>query len=239
MFTLLAIVTLGFCVCFHELGHFLVAKASRVAVSEFAVGMGPALWKKNIKGTTYAIRLLPFGGYVAFEDEVAYRNSAPRFRAAILIAGPLFNVLLAYVCFVIVITLMTHQLWTGITQSPEVMWEMTKRLLDGVRMLFTGKIPIEELSGPVGIVKETHQVYSGLGLQKSFQWIGLLNLNLAIMNLLPIPGLDGGRLLLVGLEKLKIKLSTKVETGVLLAGMVVLIGFMLTGTWNDIVSFFN
>lgn len=238
MFTLLAILTLGFCIFFHEMGHFLVAKASKVPVSEFAVGMGPALVKKEIRGTTYALRVLPFGGYVAFEDEESYKNTAPRFRAAILIAGPLFNVILAYICFVIVLTILSGDLWLGITRAPEVMWEMVKLLINGLQRLFTGQIPLTDLSGPVGIVKETHHVYSGLGIEKSLQWIGLLNLNLAIMNLIPIPGLDGGRLLLIGLEKLRIKLSPKVETIVILAGMFVILAFMLTGTWNDIVSFF-
>jgi regulator of sigma E protease len=119
------------------------------------------------------------------------------------------------------------------------MWEIVKLLFNGLKALFTGQVAISDLSGPVGIAKETHEVYAHMGLSKSLQWIGILNLNLAIMNLIPIPGLDGGRLLLIGLEKMRIKLSEKVETGVILAGMFVVIAFMLTGTWNDIASFFK
>ena len=65
----LAILLFGFIVFFHELGHFLAAKAFGVRVNEFSIGMGPALWKKIYKGTQYSLRALPVGGYVALEGE--------------------------------------------------------------------------------------------------------------------------------------------------------------------------
>ncbi len=65
----LAVLVFGLMIAFHELGHFITAKLSGVQVNEFSVGMGPAVWKKIIKGTQYSIRLLPIGGYVAMEGE--------------------------------------------------------------------------------------------------------------------------------------------------------------------------
>ena len=53
----------------HELGHFLVAKACGVRVDEFAIGMGPAIWKKQKGETLYAVRCLPIGGYCAMAGE--------------------------------------------------------------------------------------------------------------------------------------------------------------------------
>ena len=53
----------------HELGHFATAKLLGVQVNEFAVGMGPALWKKEKGETLYSIRALPIGGYCAMEGE--------------------------------------------------------------------------------------------------------------------------------------------------------------------------
>ena len=49
----------------HELGHFLTAKASGVQVNEFAVFMGPAIYKKKVGETLYSIRCIPIGGYCA------------------------------------------------------------------------------------------------------------------------------------------------------------------------------
>lgn len=66
---LLFIAMLGVLITFHELGHFLTAKAFRVYVFEFAVGMGPKVVQKVGKETKYTLRLLPIGGYVAMLGE--------------------------------------------------------------------------------------------------------------------------------------------------------------------------
>ena len=66
---LIAVFFFGLMVFVHELGHFLTAKASGVAVYEFAIGMGPTLFRFRKKETTYALRLLPIGGFVQMEGE--------------------------------------------------------------------------------------------------------------------------------------------------------------------------
>ena len=66
---LLAIVVFGLLIFVHELGHFLVAKLSGIAVLQFTIGFGPAIWKKNIGGTVYALRALPLGGAVMMLGE--------------------------------------------------------------------------------------------------------------------------------------------------------------------------
>ena len=50
---------LGFLIFIHESGHFLVAKACKIKVKEFAIGFGPTIWKKQGKETKYALRLIP------------------------------------------------------------------------------------------------------------------------------------------------------------------------------------
>ena len=50
---------------FHELGHFVLAKKNGIDVEEFAIGMGPLLYSREYKGTKYAVRLLPIGGFCA------------------------------------------------------------------------------------------------------------------------------------------------------------------------------
>ena len=62
MYILLAILVFGILIAVHELGHFLVAKACGVRVDEFAIGMGPAIWKKQKGETLYTVRCLPIGG---------------------------------------------------------------------------------------------------------------------------------------------------------------------------------
>ncbi len=69
IYVLAAILIFGILIAVHELGHFLAAKACGVKVNEFAIGMGPAIFKKTKGDTTYALRILPVGGFCAMEGE--------------------------------------------------------------------------------------------------------------------------------------------------------------------------
>lgn len=95
-----------FCVLIfvHELGHFAVAKATGIKVKEFALGMGPAIFKKTKGETLYSLRIFPIGGYCAMEgedeeseDERAFNNKPFRVKAPVLVAGSAMNLLLAVV----------------------------------------------------------------------------------------------------------------------------------------------
>src|SRR5690606_26942825 len=92
----------------HEFGHFWVAKRSGVKVHEFAFGFRPRLfaWKRG--ETEYAINLIPLGGYVRLEGETedtgkkgSFAAKPPKVRAAVLVAGVLMNVLLAWILLAI------------------------------------------------------------------------------------------------------------------------------------------
>ena len=109
---ILAIILFGFIVFFHELGHFSVAKKNGIDVQEFCLGMGPVLFSKEFKGTRYALRLLPLGGACMMgEDEEAtgsegnFHSKSVWARMAVIVAGPFFNFILAFVMAVI-LTLM-------------------------------------------------------------------------------------------------------------------------------------
>lgn len=92
----------------HEFGHFIVAKKCGVKVNEFAIGMGPALFKKQKGETLYAIRLFPIGGYCAMEgedsdssDERAFgKKSVPK-KMAIVVAGIIMNLILGIILLII------------------------------------------------------------------------------------------------------------------------------------------
>lgn len=89
---------------FHEFGHFIVAKMNKIAVMEFSIGMGPAIFSIQKKETKYSLRLLPIGGYCMMmgedgesEDENAFNNKPLLARILVIAAGPVFNFILAFV----------------------------------------------------------------------------------------------------------------------------------------------
>jgi len=69
IYIIIAILFFGVLVTVHELGHFITAKLCGVRVNEFAVGMGPAIFKKQKGETLYSLRCIPFGGFCAMEGE--------------------------------------------------------------------------------------------------------------------------------------------------------------------------
>lgn len=90
-------------VMIHEFGHFITAKACGVTVHEFAIGMGPLIFKKEHKGTVYSLRCIPIGGFCSLEgedcesdDEGAFGNKSPVKRILILAAGAAMNILLGF-----------------------------------------------------------------------------------------------------------------------------------------------
>ena len=94
------------------------------------------------------------------------------------------------------------------------------------------------LNGPVGIYKVTEEV-AAEGLLVLMNFTAVLSVNLGIMNLLPIPALDGGRILFVLYEGIFRKpLNKKVEINIQLLGVLFLLIIMVLVTWNDIKTFF-
>lgn len=107
---ILIILVFGIVVFFHELGHFIVAKINHIAVNEFSIGMGPAIFSVQKKETKYSLRILPIGGYCMMlgeneesEDENAFSNKPVWVRILVIAAGPFFNFILALVFSVILI----------------------------------------------------------------------------------------------------------------------------------------
>ena len=98
MTILFAILLFSFLIFIHELGHFVAAKLSGVQVNEFALFMGPAIWKKQVGETLYALRCIPIGGYCAMEGEDGGSDNPRSFdkaawwkRLIILVAGAAMN----------------------------------------------------------------------------------------------------------------------------------------------------
>ncbi|UXR72468.1 MULTISPECIES: RIP metalloprotease RseP [unclassified Staphylococcus] len=104
--------------------------------------------------------------------------------------------------------------------------------------IFTGDFSFDMLNGPVGIYKNVDTVVK-TGLINLITWTAALSVNLGIMNLLPIPALDGGRILFVLYEAIFRKpANKKAETVIVAAGAVFVMIIMILVTWNDIQRYF-
>ena len=100
------IILLGFLILIHEAGHFTVAKLCKVKVNEFAIGFGPAIWKKQGKETKYALRLIPLGGFVSMEgederseDDRSFSKASIPKRMLIIVAGATVNIVFAVIVY--------------------------------------------------------------------------------------------------------------------------------------------
>ena len=117
MTLILFIVIFGVVVIAHEFGHFLLAKANGIHVVEFAVGMGPTLCGFQKKGTKYSLKLFPIGGACMFEgedglmtkegesSEGSFLNASVWGRISTVVAGPIFNFILAFVIAFIMVSM--------------------------------------------------------------------------------------------------------------------------------------
>lgn len=351
---LIAFLVFSFIVFIHELGHFLLARMGGIGVEEFAIGMGPKLWSMKKGDTVYSLRILPIGGFcamlgedsagggmsaegaaVATNDPRAFNNRPLWARFLAILAGPVFNFILAFV-FAVVLIGVSGQVTTttiakadpdypayqaGIREGDKLLKIDGKRILDsieastyiiiakdnpvevevlraGKRMKFTvtpkpverngrqiyliginyrvaepnfmeilgyalakflamikttffslmalitGKVSLNMLSGPVGIVNEMSKSYGGLTLAQFVavfsSQVVLLSANLGVMNLLPIPALDGGRLVFLLFELVRGKpIDPKKEGYIHLAGFVLLMMLMVFIFYSDIMKLFQ
>ena len=108
MYIIIAIIIFGILIAIHEFGHFTAAKLCGVKVEEFAIGMGPALFKKQKGETVYALRFLPIGGFCAMagedeesDDPRAFTNQGFWKKIVILCAGSFMNLVLGIVLILI------------------------------------------------------------------------------------------------------------------------------------------
>ena len=337
----LAILIFSFIVFFHELGHFLLARKNGIDVDEFWIGMGPTLVHKKIGNTDYCLKLLPLGGACMMgEDEVddlsegSFNSKSPWRRISVILAGPVFNFILAFACALIFIGIvgvdkpvlgavgentpaaeaglkagdrivkvdsknihifreitMYNQFHQG--ETVEVTYERDgeentiklkpEKTEDGIYMwgvasagyekgnvfknigyslyetkywieltveslgqLITGKIGMNQLSGPVGVVDAVDTTYQQskeggalIVFLNMLRMAILLSANLGVMNLLPIPALDGGRLVFLVVELIRGKRVPPEKEGyVHFAGMMLLLGLMVFVMFNDIKRIF-
>lgn len=336
---IIAILLFSAIILFHELGHFLLAKANGIRVNEFSLGLGPTIVGFTKGETKYSIKLLPFGGTCMMEgedsqsdDDRSFQKKSVWARISVVAAGPIFNFIMAFVLAVIIlgnigistptvaqvedgygaqtaglqagdeIIKMNHKhihffkeisMYTlfHAGETVEVTYERNGERhivevqptydeeqgryrygIDGsgeytkvgpiktlqysvyevkywiqytvgsLKMLLTRQVSVNDLSGPVGIVKTIGDTYDMSKSDGAFYvWMNLLNLalllsaNLGVMNLLPIPALDGGRLVFLVIEAIRGKRVSEDKEGMVhFIGLLCLFGLMILIMFNDI-----
>ena len=113
-------------------------------------------------------------------------------------------------------------------------WNLTKMMFSAIGQIFTGKVGADELTGPVGMVQMVSRTSEYGWSYYGFLTI-LICLNLAVINMLPLPALDGGRIIFVLFTMITgRKVSERVEGTVHIIGLVLLMGLMIYVTKNDI-----
>ena len=343
------ILVLGGLIFFHELGHFLAAKAFRVGVKTFSLGFGPRLFGFKKGSTDYQIAVFPLGGFVSmvgetdpkdipapFSEEDSFALRSPLQRFIIILAGPLFNLLLAWFLYWGIFYVhgqeylipevgsisesspaMTAGIQTGdrileINGTPIERWEelvesvmkskgsemvltvlregsqisisatpapftrktlfgeektswaiglapstakgalqfsfleaagqgvnhailITKLIGESIVKMFERVVPLESMGGPIRIAKEIHtqaQSGSATGL---LMLAAFISLNLGLLNLLPIPVLDGGHIVFLFFEMVWRKpASERFQEYSVRLGVALLLGLMVFVTFNDI-----
>ena len=181
---------------------------------------------------------------INYDNENGFFTKSPLQRFIVLIAGVVMNFLSAFIVLFFVVAAMTeiaHDI--GFLLQLKITWKLFLQIfyetLNGVKLLFTGHVALKEMTGPVGLPKVVGQIYKSEGISVMKNIFALLSVNIGIMNLLPIPALDGGRILFVIPEFFGIKVNKKVENIVHMCGMILLIILMLFIMFNDIMNYFR
>lgn len=344
MSIIIAIIIFSIIILFHELGHFLLAKANGVKVNEFSLGLGPTLFGFTKGVTKYSLKLLPFGGACMMEgedensdDQRAFGNKSVWARMSVVFAGPFFNFIMAFIFAIVLVACVGYDkpqiagvlegyaadeagmqegdiilklnstnihLYREVSayslfnagETVEVVYERdgekytttlepkydeesgrylygflgnsqrTKAgigeavsyafyevkyciwsTIESLKMLITGGASVNDLSGPVGIVKNIGDTYESSvstdGYYYAFlnmlNWAILLSANLGVMNLLPLPALDGGRLVFLVVEAIRRKkIDPDKEGFVHFIGIALLMILMVVVMFNDIRKLF-
>ena len=228
-------VLVSFVILIHELGHFIAARLSRIPIERFSLGFGPKLWALTTKRTEYRISAFPFGGYVlpriANEDD--YFRISPLRRIIFALGGPMANFIMAVICLSILNTATNGFSFRGTFIAPFVqVVRISWSFICFLPSLFSQP---GQLSGIVGVVAVGGQFVAG-GLTKILQFAIMININLALLNLLPLPPLDGGKIFFCILERIHHSLI-RLRVPVTITGWVLLFALLSYVTVLDVCKY--
>ena len=233
------IILLGFLVLIHEGGHFLVAKLFKIKVNEFAIGFGPRIFTKEKGETKYALRLIPLGGFVNMEGEEERSEKEGSFseasipkRIAIVAAGGLVNIIFGILLYYIISSIALNSMYSGLIDTKD----FVVSIFESIALLFTGSISMNQMTGIVGI---SDIVVNTNGIMNYLYIMALISASLGITNLLPLPPLDGGKIVIYLIEAIRRKpMKEETELRIQSLGFSLLILLAIFVTYNDIVRIF-
>ncbi len=193
----------------HEYGHYWTSRMFGVRVDEFAVGMGKKLFEhKGKNGTVFTFRLLPIGGFCMMNDEDFEKITRWK-RAVILSMGCIHNIMLAVVPLTAVALI--RKGLAGVQQILSLIWGLIKSTVDILPKVFD--FSPENITGPAGLVTQvegmTHGYTPAQVVFLIFAGLTAINIILAVFNILPIPALDGGQIMFLGIDWLYEKITGK------------------------------
>ena len=249
----------------HELGHYLMARLTGLRVEVFSIGLGPEIVGRTDRaGTRWKLGLVPLGGYIRMFGEqsgprrdgipAAEPNGAPGpllfeqaslgRRAAVAAAGPAANFALSFVVLAVLLlvvgrpsnveaSLPEAALWL-IWRAIELTWGLTAETLQALWQLATGVNAGQDFIGPIRFAQVSGEV-AHQGFLMSLGLVAIISANLAVMNLLPIPSLDGGHLLFYLAEALRGRpVAAQAQTFATQLGLGFVGGLMVFATFKDI-----
>ncbi len=346
---LVIVLVLGGLIFFHEMGHFLMAKAFRVGVKTFSLGFGPRVFGFRRGDTDYQVAAIPLGGYVSmvgesdpadipepFTTKDSFALRPPWQRLIIIVAGPLFNLVLAWFLYwglfyvhgqeyllpevgsvseespalqagiltgdrVLDVDGKSLERWDQLVDAvmesrgadmhltiqrdgrviqvtarpkpferqtlfgePKTSWAIgltpsgakaavhfdffgaaaqgirhtvfvTKIIGESIVKMVERVVPLESMGGPIRIAKEIHQQTQSGSVTGVVLLAAFISLNLGLLNLLPIPVLDGGHILFLLFEMVRRKpASERFQEITVRIGVALLLGLMVFVTYNDI-----
>lgn len=127
--------------------------------------------------------------------------------------------------------------WDKVTGGFQMVWQSATAILTALKGLISN-FSLDKLGGPVAMYQASSQAASN-GLTSVLYLLALLSMNLGIVNLIPIPALDGGKILMNLIEIVRRKpLKQETETYITLVGVVIMLVLMIAVTWNDIMRVF-
>lgn len=220
MMFIYTIIGLLFLIMIHELGHFLVGLWLKVPIAEFAVGMGPKIFSKKIKGIEYSLRLFPIGGYCSFAskengsviNDDLLESKPPLTRFLVGIAGCVFNIVSAFIIYFVTMIVYKGFSLDLISQMISAFYEFVLTCVDAIKMMFTQVPTFENTTGYIGLSNMVSSSVQEDGFIMFWLILVLFDILLAIFNILPIPCLDGWMALESIIEMItKKKLPEKVE----------------------------
>lgn len=238
---------LGFLILIHEGGHCIVAKLCKVKVNEFAIGFGKVIWQKQGKETKYSLRMIPLGGFCSMEGEEEASDSEGSFskasvwkRIAIVVAGAAVNIIFGIIVYFVLVSTVGLQFadptkdtfLNRIYYGSQRTGAFIGSIFESIKMLFTGGVKTDQMVGIVGIsevVVQTSKIVDYIYL------LAVISVSLGVTNLLPIPALDGGKILILLIEIIRRKpMKIETEAKIQLIGFSILIALSLFVTYNDI-----